>query len=136
MHFLFVLNSKSKSFFFHDAMPVFKCLYYYPYPTSFLHLIFFPLPIFSPLSYFFPVYRSGSAAVCQPVQPAGDSASPRRSKEFLFAESLACPRGKCCRMRSCRLWMTSSRVVRASYIQCRRRNCPVFDPSILQNSGI
>ncbi len=59
---------------------------------------FFPLPIFSALSYFFPVYRSRSAAVCQPVQPAGDSAAPWRSPEFLFAESLACPRGKCCRI--------------------------------------
>ncbi len=34
------------------------------------------------------------------------------------------------------LWMRSNRVVRASDSQCRSRNCPVFDPSILRHSGI
>jgi hypothetical protein len=32
--------------------------------------------------------------------------------------------------------MRSSRVVRASDSQCRSRNCPGFDPSILRHSGI
>ncbi len=32
--------------------------------------------------------------------------------------------------------MRFSRVVRASDSQCRRRNCPGFDPSILRHSGI
>ncbi len=32
--------------------------------------------------------------------------------------------------------MRSSRVVRASENQCRSRNCPGFDPSILRHSGI
>ncbi len=32
------------------------------------------------------------------------------------------------------LWMRSSRVVRASDSQCRSRNCPWFDPSILRHS--
>jgi hypothetical protein len=32
--------------------------------------------------------------------------------------------------------MRSSRVVRASDSQCRCRNCPGFDPSILRRSGI
>jgi hypothetical protein len=31
-------------------------------------------------------------------------------------------------------WMRSSRVVRASDSQCRSRNCPGFDPSILRHS--
>jgi hypothetical protein len=41
-------------------------------------------------------------------------------------------------MRSSRLRMRSSRVVRASDSQCRNRNCPGFDPipSILRHSGI
>ncbi len=34
------------------------------------------------------------------------------------------------------MWMKSSRVVRASDSQCRSRNCPGFDPSILRHSGI
>ncbi len=34
------------------------------------------------------------------------------------------------------LWMRYSRVVRASDIQFRSRNCPGFDPSILWHSGI
>ncbi len=34
------------------------------------------------------------------------------------------------------LWMRSSRVVRAFNSQCRSRNCPGFDPSILRHSGI
>ncbi len=34
------------------------------------------------------------------------------------------------------LWMRSSRMVRASAIQCRSRSCPGFDPSILRNSWI
>ncbi len=34
------------------------------------------------------------------------------------------------------LWMRSSRVVRASDSQCRSRNCPGFEPSILRHSGI
>ncbi len=34
------------------------------------------------------------------------------------------------------VWMRSSRVVRASDSQCRSRNCPGFDPSILRHSGI
>ncbi len=33
-------------------------------------------------------------------------------------------------------WMRSGRVVRASDSQCRSRNCPGFDPSILRHSGI
>jgi hypothetical protein len=33
-------------------------------------------------------------------------------------------------------WMRSSRVVRASDSQCLSRNCPGFDPSFLQHSGI
>ncbi len=37
-------------------------------------------------------------------------------------------------MRSSRVWMRSSRV--ASDSQCRSRNCPGFDPSILRLSGI
>ncbi len=32
--------------------------------------------------------------------------------------------------------MRSSRVVRASDSQCRKRNCPEFDPSILRHVGI
>ncbi len=32
------------------------------------------------------------------------------------------------------MWMRSSRVVRASDRQCRSRNCPGFDPSILRHS--
>jgi hypothetical protein len=32
------------------------------------------------------------------------------------------------------MWMRSSRVVRASDRQCRSRNCPWFDPSILRHS--
>ncbi len=32
--------------------------------------------------------------------------------------------------------MRSSQVVRASDSQCRSRNCPGFDPSILRHSGI
>jgi hypothetical protein len=32
--------------------------------------------------------------------------------------------------------MRSSRAVRASDSQCRSRNCPGFDPSILRHSGI
>ncbi len=39
-------------------------------------------------------------------------------------------------MRSSRVWMRSSRVVRASDSQCRSRNCPGFYPSILRHSGI
>ncbi len=35
-----------------------------------------------------------------------------------------------------KLWMRSSQVVRASDSQCRSRNCPGFDPSILRHSGI
>jgi hypothetical protein len=31
------------------------------------------------------------------------------------------------------MWMRYSRVVRASDSQCRTRNCPGFDPSILRN---
>ncbi len=34
------------------------------------------------------------------------------------------------------LWMRFRRVVRASDSQCRGRNCPGFDPSILRQSGI
>jgi hypothetical protein len=34
------------------------------------------------------------------------------------------------------MWMRSGRVVRASDILCRSRNCPGFDPSILRHSGI
>ncbi len=34
------------------------------------------------------------------------------------------------------LWMRSCRVVRASGCQCRSRNSPGFDPSILRHSGI
>ncbi len=33
-------------------------------------------------------------------------------------------------------WMRSSRVVRASDCQCRSRNSPRFDPSILWHSGV
>jgi hypothetical protein len=39
-------------------------------------------------------------------------------------------------MRSSREWMRSSRVHRASDSQCRSRNCPGFDPSILRYSEI
>jgi hypothetical protein len=39
-------------------------------------------------------------------------------------------------MRSSRVWMRSSRVVRTCNCQCRSRNCPRFDPSILRHSGI
>ncbi len=34
------------------------------------------------------------------------------------------------------MWMRSSQVVRASDCQCRSRNSPGFDPSILRHSGI
>ncbi len=34
------------------------------------------------------------------------------------------------------MWMRSSWVVRASDSQCRSRNCPRYDPSILRHSGI
>ncbi len=34
------------------------------------------------------------------------------------------------------VWMRSSRVVRSSDSQCRRSNCPGFDPSILRHSEI
>ncbi len=39
-------------------------------------------------------------------------------------------------MRSSRVWMRSSRGVRASDFQCLCRNSPDFDPSILRHSGI
>ncbi len=39
-------------------------------------------------------------------------------------------------MRCSRLWMRCSRVVRASDFQCRSRNSPGFDPSILRHSEI
>jgi hypothetical protein len=39
-------------------------------------------------------------------------------------------------MRFSRVWMRSSRMVSVSDSQCRSRNCPGFDPSILQHSGI
>jgi hypothetical protein len=39
-------------------------------------------------------------------------------------------------MKSSREWMRSSRVVRASDIQCRSRNCPGFDPSILRSDTV
>ncbi len=39
-------------------------------------------------------------------------------------------------MRSSREWMRPSQVVRASDSQCRSRNCPGFDLSILRHSGI
>ncbi len=39
-------------------------------------------------------------------------------------------------MRSSRMWMRSSRVVRASDCQCQSRNNPGFDPSIFRHSGI
>ncbi len=40
------------------------------------------------------------------------------------------------RRRTVYIWMRSCRVVRASDSQCRSRNCPGFDPSILRHSGI
>ncbi len=39
-------------------------------------------------------------------------------------------------IRSWNLWMRSSRVVRASDCQCRSRNSPGFNPSLLPHSGI
>ncbi len=39
-------------------------------------------------------------------------------------------------LRFCPLWMRSSIAVRASDCQCRSRNNPGFDPSILRHSGI
>ncbi len=39
-------------------------------------------------------------------------------------------------LKNLKLWMRSSRVVRASGCQCQCRNIPGFDPSILRHSGI
>jgi len=41
-----------------------------------------------------------------------------------------------CWLRCSRVWMRCRRVARSSDIQCRSRNCPGFDPSILRHSGI